>query len=247
MPAGEYWRDELGAYRQAEEERSDRARIAADDETQVAAEPEEDFYEQFDDWGAGDLPQQRRHDEPLVGAARDLTRSTTSCRCRASTSGPTSCSTTSRSTPQRVGAGRRLLGPGRHRADPRRAGGPHPRPGGAGRAVIGEEPAQRGAHPGASIARARCQDEGRMDVPQAGAAPMPGQLKDGRPGAHGALRSRRLRPGRELRRGPRRPRGAGERHRRAEPRGLRPTSTRGLDPRATSSPTDSTRPSTRTA
>jgi Ca-activated chloride channel family protein len=51
MPAGEYWRDELGAYRQAEEERSDRARIAADDETQVAAEPEEDFYEQFDDWG----------------------------------------------------------------------------------------------------------------------------------------------------------------------------------------------------
>ncbi len=49
-PAGEYWRDELGAYRQAEEQEA-RARIAADDDTEIAAEPEEDYYDRFDDWG----------------------------------------------------------------------------------------------------------------------------------------------------------------------------------------------------
>lgn len=51
MPAGEYWRDDLGAYRQAEEEQAGRARIAADDDAEIAAEPAEDSSERFDDWG----------------------------------------------------------------------------------------------------------------------------------------------------------------------------------------------------
>jgi Ca-activated chloride channel family protein len=51
MPAGEYWRDEVGAYRQPGEGQAERARIAADDDATIAAEPEEDYYERFDDWG----------------------------------------------------------------------------------------------------------------------------------------------------------------------------------------------------